>query len=729
MGAASEDAPVQDSVPQYRIAAAGSLRGRGLQVLKHDDTFGLFETNGDISAGDNSPLGIFHKDTRHLSDLSLTLSGAVPMLLRSSAHDGQAMLTWDLTNPAFVGANGEVVIEHDLIHLRRSRFLSRNVAYERLTLRSYDDQVRNISLRLQFAADFADVFEVRGVQRSRRGTYGKTRVEADQVTLAYSGLDGCTRTTALRFDPVPDEIAPAYVVFDLALQPNIERAVFIEVSCNADPMLPARRAFVTALRDAHRSARASRRRTVEIESSNPVFDEVIRRSTSDLAMLMTETPFGPCPYVGIPWFSALFGRDAIITALEMLWFDPHVARGVLANLAANQADVLDAASDAEPGKIVHEIRHGEMAALGEVPFRRYYGSANSTPLFVMLAGAYLERTGDVGTVAKLWPNIERALKWIEEYGDADHDGFVEYGRRSNNGLANQGWKDGYDAVFHDDGTLASGPIAICEIQSYVYGAYLAAATIAVGLGQGDRADRLKAKAAALRLSFDQAFWDEENGVYALALDGAKRPCRVRSSNAGHVLLTGLALPTRAAGIAHALMQGTFFSGWGLRTIASTEARYNPMSYHNGSVWPHDNAMIAAGLARYGFKLEVSRIFAGLFAAAADTNLRRLPELSCGFARRGNERGPTPYPVACSPQAWAAGAPLSLLQSCLGLAFHPSSQAIILDRPKLPAFLEAVVVRRLSMNGAEMDIALHRDGEQVSVSVVSRRGEVGLVVTH
>ena len=462
-------------------------------------------------------------------------------------------------------------------------------------------------------------------------------------------------------------------------------------------------------------------------TSNDIFNETLRRSISDLYTLITETPEGPFPYAGIPWFSTVFGRDALITSLETLWLDPAISRGVLLHLAANQAMTFDPASDAEPGKILHEVRYGEMAELREVPFRRYYGSVNSTPLFVMLAGAYLERTQDVATLRRLWPNIEAALSWLEKYGDRDGDGFVEYGRRSNEGLANQGWKDSHDSIFHADGSLAKGPIALVEVQAYAFGAWLAAAAIARAVGRPERAVAFDERAQTLRTAFDAAFFDPTLDAYVLALDGEKRPCRVRASNAGHALLTGLALPERAEAVVNTLMGPASFCGWGVRTVAATEARYNPMSYHNGSVWPHDNALIAAGFARYGFKREAARIFEGIFAASTYIDLRRLPELFCGFVRR-RTRGPTFYPVACMPQAWAAAAPLFMLQSCLGLGFGLNRSHITFEGPVLPDFVGEVTLLNLALDEATVDVALRRSGSQVVVDILDRRGSVRVVTT-
>jgi glycogen debranching enzyme len=345
----------------------------------------------------------------------------------------------------------------------------------------------------------------------------------------------------------------------------------------------------------------------------------------------------------------------------------------------------------------------------------------------MLAGAYLDRTGDAETLREIWPNVEAALDWIRRYGDRDGDGLVEYGRQNDKGLINQGWKDSHDSIFHADGSLAVGPVALVEVQAYAYGAWRAAATIAAHLDRPDREiAAFSGRAEELRRLFDRIFFDEALGTYVLALDGDKRPCRVRSSNAGHALLTGIARPDRAESVVRDLMQPSFFTGWGIRTIATTEARYNPMSYHNGSVWPHDNALIAQGMARYGYRAEAARILGGLFQASTYIDLKRLPELFCGFPRL-RSHGPTFYPVACSPQAWAAGATLSLIQSCLGLGFDPGSGQILFDQPRLPGFVDTLTLRQLGLPQGQIDIGLARAGDQVAAHLIARKGKVSALI--
>ncbi|MDW9665603.1 amylo-alpha-1,6-glucosidase [Sinorhizobium meliloti] len=728
-GGPAEAAPDVTSADDLGPAAASRYE-RSSRSLKHGDTFAVFDHNGDAFSSPSNPEGIFHRDTRHLSEFVLTLNGARSLLLSSTLRDDNATLDCDLTNPALVLDPGGEVLKHDLIHVRRTRFLWQEACYERLVLRNFDEVPRRLQVELSFAADFADLFEVRGTPRRRRGTHHSALVGNARVVLAYDGLDGQTRSTTLRFDPEPQRLTGREASFVVELAPHQAQSIFIEIACNSleDNPHPPAFTFFLALRDARRALRYSASRAAAVVTSNAVFNEAVRRSVTDLYMLLTETPEGPYPYAGIPWFSTVFGRDALITALETLWLDPEIAKGVLRHLAANQATDFDPAADAEPGKILHEMRYGEMAELGEVPFRRYYGSIDSTPLFIMLAGAYLDRTGDLDTVRNLWPNVVAALDWIDRFGDRDGDGFVEYGSRTAKGLVNQCWKDSHDSIFHAGGNLASGPIATAEVQAYVFGAWQAAARLSRKLGHVEDALRLERRAEELRIRFDTAFFDDELGTYSLALDGEKNPCRVRSSNAGHALFTGIALPERAGRVVSTLMAQSSFCGWGVRTIAASEARYNPMSYHNGSVWPHDNALIAAGFVRYGFQAEAASIFEGLFAASTYTDLRRLPELFCGFARQ-RARGPTFYPVSCVPQAWAAAAPLYLLQSMIGLGFDAGRMHVTLNEPTLPPFLDEVVLKRLRVGSGMVDIALRRSRSQVVVDVLERRGGVKVLTTH
>ena len=547
VGVYEGDKIVAETHEQFAIAAAESILDVRPLVLKHGDCFGVFDRNGDVLFSPGGAQGLYYRDTRHLSNFALMINRERPLLLSSSLRDDNATLTCDLTNPELPEAPGGPDMPHDLIHLRRSRFLWKTACCERIRVRNFDERRRRVEIAIQFAADFVDLFEVRGQHRKRRGNLHSPEIKEAYAAMSYTGLDNRLRMTTLRFDPAPTLLTDGLAVYTMDLGPRESRSIFIEIDCRLDsPTTQPQRAYFVSFRDALRELRALSSRAARIETSNEIFNEAARRSIADLYMLMTELPEGPYPYAGIPWFSTVFGRDGIITAMEMLWLDPSIARGVLKHLAATQATEVDYEADAEPGKILHEARHGEMADLGEVPFGRYYGSVDATPLFVMLAGAYLERTGDIETVRELWPNIEAALHWIEGYGDSDGDGFVEYKGRTPHGLVNQGWKDSEDAIFHADGTLAKGPIALAEVQAYVYGAWRAAGAMARSFANPARALAFDDRAETIRARFDRHFFDEALGTYVIALDGDKRPCRVRTSNAGHALFAGIARPERAA---------------------------------------------------------------------------------------------------------------------------------------------------------------------------------------
>lgn len=721
-------ATLVEEVPEepFNIPGTGSST-RPRRTLKHGDCFAVLDSHADIGATLGGPDGIFFCDTRYLSHLKMLLNGKQPLLLGSNVRDDNSILTVDLTNPD-IYLNQKLILPKDILHVVRTLFLWRGTAYQRLRMQNHGDRPFDVRLSLAFASDFADLFEVRGLRREHRGTASAEMLGETGVALNYRGLDGNRRRTMILFDPPPERLSNSVASYAFELQPNECRSVYVTVKCERGVEENVALPFRKGLRAAFHENKTARRGMATITSSNHIFNEVLCRSMADLTMLTTSTPQGPYPYAGIPWYSTTFGRDGIITALQMLWCDSRLAKGVLRRLAAYQATTFDPLADAEPGKIPHEMRGGEMAALREVPFGLYYGSADSTPLFVMLAGLYAEHTGDVETLRELWPNVEAALDWIDGPGDPDGDGFVEYRRADEKGLVNQGWKDSQDAIFHADGSLAQGTIALCEVQGYVYAAKRLAARAARRLGNQARGYALDAQAAKLAERFEAAFWCEDMGTYALALDGQKQPCRVRTSNAGQVLFSGIAAPERAEAVMRDLMRPSFFSGWGIRTVAREERRYNPMSYHNGSVWPHDNSLIAAGFARYGHKRAIDRIFKGLFDAASYMDLRRLPELYCGF-QRGRERGPTLYPVACSPQAWAAGTPLLLLQSSLGLEFDPDRNEILLRNPRLPQFLEEVTLRNLRLGQSVVDLMLRRHGNDVSLQVLRNEGQIMVAAVY
>jgi glycogen debranching enzyme len=692
-------------------------------VLKDGDSFLIANGHGDI---DGTSDGMFHDDTRLLSDFRLLLGGTQPALLSATVSSDNVLFVAHLTNRQLPPLGGEAA-PHGLVHLRRTRLLSGERMYEELQLVNYGSQRVKAPLGFSLDADFRDMFEVRGSVRDARGERQAPERTRHGCRFGYVGLDGVERQSEIRFSRTSEGDDPMRVEIPLTLEPGASDTIYIEAGA-PDDALPSEQRFRSAAARARRAMRARRRRGASIGSASPLFSDWMDRSRADLALLTSELETGPYPYAGIPWFSTPFGRDAVITALQTLWLDPGLARGVLRFLAHHQAQEESAFLDAAPGKIMHETRKGEMSATRELPFGRYYGGVDTTPLFVMLAGAYAQRSGDHELIDRLWPALQAAAGWIERVCDGDPNGLLVYARGEQTGLANQGWKDSHDSVFHADGSFPDGPIALVEVQGYAFAAYRAMAALAKRRADDDAAAHWSQRAEALRQRVERLFWMPEREFYGIALDGEGRLCRVLSSNAGHLLYTGLPSAERAAAVRTRLLSPAFHSGWGLRTLAEGEARYNPMSYHNGSIWPHDAGLCAAGIARYGGRDDAVGLLRTSFETAVHFDMR-LPELFCGFPRR-NGTAPVPYPVACLPQAWAAGSAMMQLQACLGVDVDHDAGGIRVDRPRLPARIDEVVIRSLAVGAHRVDLAFRRAGERVGVFVEGRAaGEVTLRVCH
>jgi glycogen debranching enzyme len=694
-------------------------------VLKRNDTFAVLDTGGDIRTDLRIDHGLYLNDTRHLSQFELRIGGTMPLRLAANLTHDSALLSIDLANPDVYGVGDQGPLQREQIHLSREMFVWDETLFQSLRIESFGASRLNLMVQHVFDADFLDIFEVRGETRSLRGEVRPVEVGRQHVELGYGGRDGIHRETVLWFDQRPARLTPTASFHHLELMPGDASTLTMRIACRQHERRPAH-VRMPELRPSYKAARRSQRRrfagSVAVSTSNELFNEWLNRSISDLYLLTSETPHGLYPYAGIPWFNTAFGRDGIITALECLWFDPRLAAGVLRFLAATQATEYDPRRDAAPGKILHETRKGEMARLGEVPFGAYYGSVDATPLFVMLAGAYYERTEDRALLEEIWPAVEAALGWMDEYGDPDRDGFVEYRRESETGLRNQGWKDAEDSISHADGRLAEGAIALAEVQGYVYAAKRQAALLAEARGDVEIGARLRAEAERLRAQFVDAFWIEELGTFALALDGDKSPCRVLSSNAGQLLLTGIVPEQHAGRLAETIMSAPMYSGWGVRTLGAGERRYNPMSYHNGSVWPHDTALIGMGLAKYGFRADAMRLLTGLFEAAVCMPLRRMPELFCGFTRRAAKR-PADYAESCAPQAWSSAAVCGLLDAILGLRVDAHAHQACLERPILPPYLAWVRLGGVSLGDARVGLEFRREDENVAVSVTDFSGDI------
>jgi len=714
-----------DPAQRYYILAPEVSVPEHTLVLKQDETLGIFNEFGDIDAAARHEEGLFFEGTRFVSQLRLRLFDGRPLLLSSTVRRDNVLMSADLTNPDLY-ADGREVLPRSSLHIFRTKLIWQGVCHEHIHVRNFTREPLDIVLSLQFAADFADIFEIRGQKRAARGRMLQSQAASDAVELAYEGLDGVVRRTRLVSSPAPQRVTERQFTYALTVAGRTEQVIALDISCRLSSSRVTTLSYEDALGRAEQSRSGRERFFSGIGTSNEQFNAWVQRSTADLNMLLTNTSSGLYPYAGIPWFDTPFGRDGIIAALECLWLSPHIAQGVLKYLASTQATEVDAERDAEPGKILHEARRGEMAARGEIPFGRYYGSVDSTPLFVLLAGAYHRRTADTALIESIWQHVLAALDWLERYGDPDGDGFIEYRRQSQQGLVQQGWKDSHDSVFHADGRIAQGPIALCEVQGYAYAARIAGAELADVLGATESARRLRDAAHALQRRFRERFWSNELGMYVLALDGEKRRCEVRTSNAGQCVFTGIASDEHAAAILSALSQDSFFSGWGVRTLADSEVRYNPMSYHNGSVWPHDNALIAAGMNRLPDKRLAGRLLTTFFEASTYFDSSRLPELFCGFRRREG-KAPTSYPVACSPQAWSSGAVFMLLEACLGITIDAPRQRVTFRNPHLPVALEHVRIRNLTVGTGAVDLLLQRHQGTVSLVVEHRRGEVNVLM--
>ncbi|HLB62314.1 MAG TPA: amylo-alpha-1,6-glucosidase [Actinomycetota bacterium] len=714
--------PEQRGVPVVRTDLATKTL-----AVKEGETFLFSDLEGDIEDEGDFGLGLYSKDTRYLSHFRMTVSGRDPVLLSSSAERGY-MSHVDLTNPDLY--EGDVLtVPQQTLNIRRIRAISGRL-FERVRVKNYNPMPVALDLELSFGADFADIFEVRGMMRPERGRLESPSVEGSRVEFRYGGRDGITRRTRIDLGVVPDRVEQrdgvVAVSFRLHLGPGQTRllGMTIEPLAGMEELQPLD--FDVAVHGLRRSYEEWERGSTEIVTDNELFNQLLDRSLRDLRALATETPQGTVVAAGIPWYVTLFGRDSMITSHQLLMVNPAPARQTLELLAAQQGSRVDDWRDEQPGKILHEFRQGELAGAGDIPHTPYYGSVDATPWFVILYAQYFRWTGDVEFAERLLPAAEAALRWIDEEGDLDGDGFVEYRTRSPRGVRNQGWKDSEDSIVHADGRLAEPPIALSEVQGYVYMAKLRMADVYEALGEDAKSEWLLAEAHMLRKRFNEAFWMEDEHYFAAALDAEKRQVRTVMSNPGHGLYCDIVDGDKAVAVAKRLLAPDMFSGWGIRTMSKGAAAYNPMSYHNGSVWPHDNALLAAGMKRYGFVRSTNRVATALFDAAIHADYMRLPELFCGFTRRSPNR-PVSYPVACSPQAWAAGSPFLMLQAMLGISARAHENLLTVNKPQLPSWLNVVELRNLRVGDSRIALVFRREGDITSFSMLSREGNVRVVM--
>jgi glycogen debranching enzyme len=700
--------------------------GADLLVAVDGGIFACSSRSGDIDSNLATGEGMYADDIRHLSHLKLEIGGAQPVLLSASSENAYESVI-NLTNPRLSTEEGD--IEQMTLNIKRVRLVHEKF-FEHIQTRNHGGSHASFVVKTTLAADFADIFEVRGVNnRLTRGRLLAAKKEADGVFFGYVGQDETFYQTFVRVSPSPDvEIVDdqAVLTWHVSLKPREAFSLTLEIEPIVDGVPSAAISFSDAEKNAEDEATRWHLSCSRFVGSHTGFGRVIEASIRDLNALQIEAGDISTMAAGIPWYVAPFGRDALITCYEMLLLNPEPARDSLLFLAASQATESDPDRDAEPGKILHELRRGELARSGLIPHTPYYGSVDSTPLFVALAAAYYRWTNDLEALGELLPAIENALVWMDKHGDRDGDGFIEYERRSPAGLLNQGWKDSEDSVRHADGSFARAPIALVEVQGYAYLAKNRIADVFAALGQPDRAESLRKEAAVLKEAFNEAFWMADEGMFAMALDGAKRQVGSITSNPGHCLYCGIVDSDKASLVAERLMAPDMFSGWGVRTMSNRSPAYNPMSYHNGSVWPHDNAIIAAGLKRYGHESATEKIASALIDAALLSPEHRLPELFCGFRRQPGVAYVS-YPVACSPQAWAAAAPFMILQAMLGVSALAPEGALTINKPKLPSWLNRVELENIRVGSASVGLAFTSSNDATAVALTHRRGDVRVTI--
>ncbi len=713
-------------------------------VIKDRDVFFLCRPDGEVPVEGRHGFGLYYNDCRFLRGYELRLADGSADRLASSAGDGNAM-SIELTNPG-AQAGGSEGVPKERIGVAWHRRLDGETLTLRdtLGLENFGVEPARFPLRLRFDARFEDVFDVRGLIRDRPGTLHAPAWHGRELVLGYDGADARTRTLTISFSPAPQVRHGTEAGWDIELGPRERRQITVSLVAAVTPgrgagadddawsdespsggitdeqILRRGRRAGAGRRQGGRSPSAER--FTAVRSNSRILNGIVHRSLRDLQILRSDNAGAEYFAAGVPWFVALFGRDSVITSIESLAYDPAVAEQTLRVLAAWQGERVDDYRDEAPGKILHELRVGELARIGAVPHHPFYGSVDSTPLFCLLVARHAAWTGSLDLFRELGRHVDAALEWIDRYGDSDGDGFVDYGSSTSRGLVNQGWKDSGDGIVNADGSLATAPIALVEVQGYVFAARRELADLYERTGDHERAGRLRARAEELRRRFEERFWMEDAGTYALALQRDGRACAVVSSNPGQALWTGIVAPERAHRVRDALMTDDMFSGWGVRTLSRAEKRYNPIGYHLGTVWPHDNAMIAAGLRRYGFADDAHRIAAGIADAAAAFPEYRLPEVFSGYPRARFDV-PVHYPVACHPQAWAAGSVPSLLTTLLGLEPDAFAHELHVVRPMLVPSVDWLELRGLRVGAAQCDLRFDRTASGISVEVLRIEGDL------
>jgi glycogen debranching enzyme len=680
---------------------------------------------GDIMPPGSPDVGFFHDDTRFLSRMELRVDGYRTVVLSSSTEQTFASQIELTTGKSTMRETYE--IPENTVHIRREQLLASETLFDNFWFENFNFHELELNLELAYEADFMDVFQVRGVARQKLGQYFLPIVRKDSIVFHYCGRDGVARETVIHLSPEPDMVDGTTARWKLRLPPfkrfRLETTIVPQVEGKRSRSIHPD--FGQQLRMRREAIAEWASHSTSFSANNSIFGEMVETCKADFHALQIPEARERVIAAGIPWFATMFGRDSIIAAYQSLMLNPQLASETLRVLASLQGKEKNDWRDEEPGKILHEYREGEMTRAGEMPFGPYYGSVDATPLWLILLSETFNWTADEQLIKDLLPNAYRALEWIDSHGDLDGDGFIEYQRRSSKGLANQGWKDSWDAIMHHDGEVAKTPIALCEVQGYVYEAKYRMASLMRSFGDVQTADRLKKDSAEMAKRFEKAFWMPKLGFYAMALDREKRQTQVISSNPGHLLFTRMLPLDRAKAITQRFMRDDMFSGWGWRTMSRNERIFNPLSYHRGSVWPHDNSLIAHGMSLYEFREPANQLFTGLFEAALNFRDYRLPELFCGIQRREHDE-PVQYPVSCSPQAWASGSVFLMLMSVLGIRPSAARRELNIVNPALPHFLENLSIRNMRVGGSRVGLDFTRRGERTFCNVVDIDGDKLLV---
>lgn len=697
-------------------------------TVKNLNLFYVIAPDGQLPVKGDHGFGLYLNDCRFLRGYEIRIADAAPLPLATSAEQGYRAL-FELTNPDLHLDEGKLVPKEKLgVRWERVLDAEQTTVHERMTLRNFGEEAYELPVTLLFHAGFEDVFNVRELLKGAPGKSAAPDWRDGRLQFVYHGADGLRRTVTIQFSPAPHAMKECAATFRINVPPRSSETITVSIILGEEAeetsgKRPMPQQF-TSVDDLAVGLREDSenwtRQHTKLQSDSLLLNSVVDRSLRDLGTLRSQLEDRFYIAAGVPWFVALFGRDSLIVALEMLAFQPNIATETLRLLASYQGRSVDRWRDEQPGKILHELRVGELANVGEIPHTPFYGTVDATPLFLLLLGRLADWTGDLALFDELRDPVERALAWIAEYGDISGNGYVEYQSESEKGLVNQGWKDSGDAIVRADGNLATPPIALVEVQGYVFAAKHAIARLFERAGEHERAVRLRSEADALKARFNRDFWCEEQGTFALALEAHGRQAAVVSSNPGQALWTGIADENKAHRSVARLMKDDMFNGWGVRTLSTAERRYNPVGYHLGTVWPHDNALLAAGFRRYGEDEAALQVFTAIMEAAMHYRHHRLPEAMAGFPR-GDFQVPVRYPVACHPQAWAAGAVPFLVSTCLGLEPDGFVDQLRIERPLLPDFVDRIRLCGLRVGRGSADLEFRRTSEGTDVVVHGMHG--------